>query len=171
VKRRSLFQLCAGAIAAGVAGFAAFRFSEWRKPALLADPAATLSAYVDALVPADGEFPGAVAIGVIPRLLAAIPAEAAYRKLIHEGVLWLDAQARNAGSTSFAALPPAERERIVASAEASPSGSMQRVFFQATRDDVLFHTYTDARSWNGLGYDGPPQPRGFLDYTQPLRQS
>jgi len=167
VQRRNLLQLLLGVLGAGLAGLAAFRSQKQHEPG--ADTQATLRAYVDALVPPDGDFPGAAAIGVVPRLLAAIPMGSDYRKLLDQGLAWLDAQARNAGGENFAALSMAARERIVASAEASTPGSLPRAFFQATRDDVLSHTYTDARSWNGLGYDGPPQPRGFPEYTQPPR--
>ena len=122
-----------------------------------------LSAWIDTLLPAETDFPGAVALGVGERMAAAIAREPAYARLTAAAMGWLAARAREAGGTTFAALPEARRVDIVAAAAASPEGSTPRTFFQATLDDALFHAYADARAWTGLTYAGPPQPIGFPD--------
>ncbi|MEF8714099.1 MAG: gluconate 2-dehydrogenase subunit 3 family protein [Accumulibacter sp.] len=122
-----------------------------------------LRAWLDTLLPAEADFPGAVALGVSERIAAAIAREPAYARLTAAAMAWLAARTREAGGTTFAALPEARRVDMVAAAAASPEGSTPRTFFQATLDDALFHVYADARSWTGLAYAGPPQPIGFPD--------
>ena len=128
-------------------------------------PNANLSAWVDTLVPAEPDFPGALALGVAARIADAIARQPQYAKLAVEAWSWIDAQARAAGKTNFATLSETDREKIVAAAAASALGTAQRTFFQATLDDALFHTYADPQAWDGLNYAGPPQPIGFLDHT------
>jgi len=41
-----------------------------------------------------------------------------------------------------------------------------RPFFQSFKKLVIQFYYSDPRVWNKLAYDGPPQPRGFMDYTE-----
>ncbi len=140
----------------------------WFAPAerKVAAPWDGLRAFVDALVPAD-TTPGAVELGVVEKILAAAEQRAPHLKLLREGTAWLDEQARVRGATSFAALPREEIEAIVGLAAASPPRSLPRTFFQSTLDDALYLHYADPRSWEGLGYEGPPQPRGFPDHAEP----
>ena len=58
-----------------------------------------------------------------------------------------------------------ERGEIVTLAAGAALGSAARTFFQATLDDALFHAYADPRAWANLGYVGPPQPIGFMDFA------
>jgi len=150
---------------AGVTLLAALGAWWSRKPAPHLSPDANLLAWVDTLVPAESNFPGALALGVAERITAAIARDPQYAKLGREALHWIDTRAREHGNASFADLPEARRQNIVAAAAASPGGSIPRTFFQATLDDALFHTYADPRAWVGLGYAGPPQPVGFPDHA------
>lgn len=67
----------------------------------------------------------------------------------------------------FAALDEPGREAVVARAAEAPEGSDPRRFFEQTRIVAFFYYYSDAASWPALGYDGPPQPAGFMDYAEP----
>ncbi len=148
----------------------------WRRaraptPAAAA-PTPTLHAWVDTLVPAEGAEPGAVALGVVERIRAGGRQNPAYGRLLDAGVAWADAQAQHRRGVDFGALDETERDAIVAAAAAAAAGSTPRVFFQATLDDTQYHHYGDPRSWPALGYDGPPQPRGFFDHAMaPARRS
>ena len=42
-----------------------------------------------------------------------------------------------------------------------------RGFFESFRRVVVQFYYSDPKVWKKLSYDGPPQPRGFMDYTEP----
>ena len=149
-----------------VSAFAWWQGRKYRSP-LIDTPAsqATLRAWIDTLVPAEPDFPGALALGVAERIERAIQLEPAYAKLRAQALAWVDDRVRESGGTYFADLALEQRNQIVAMAAASAPGSAPRTFFQATLDDALFHTYADQRSWGGLGYAGPPQPLGFPDFA------
>lgn len=132
-----------------------------------ASPHAELNAWIDTLLPAEPDFPGALALGVGERMAAAIARDPAYARLTEAAMTWLSARASEVGASTFSALSESQRSAIVTAAAASAEGSPPRAFFQATLDDALFHTYADARSWAGLGYAGPPQPIGFPDHATP----
>jgi len=136
-----------------------------QKPAKSVSPDANLRAWVDTLVPAEPDFPGALALGVADRISNAIRRDPQYAKLTQEALNWIDTRARMLGGASFAELPESGRQNVVAAAAASAAGSTPRTFFQASLDDALFHTYADPRAWVGLGYAGPPQPVGFPDHV------
>lgn len=153
----------------GLGAITAWGAWRWRtppdRPAL--DEHASLRAWVDTLLPADGPMPGALALGVADRIEAAAPAGSPAAAVLAAGLGWVQQQAQARGATGLAQLDEAAREALVAQAAASPPGSAARVFFQSTLDDTLYHHYADPRSWAGLGYDGPPQPRGFTDHERP----
>lgn len=44
-----------------------------------------------------------------------------------------------------------------------------RGFFVSFKKLVVQFYYTDPKVWKTLSYDGPPQPRGFMDYTEAPR--
>ncbi|MEW6146075.1 MAG: hypothetical protein AB1598_13775 [Thermodesulfobacteriota bacterium] len=45
--------------------------------------------------------------------------------------------------------------------------AVNRGFFDSFRKIVVQFYYSDPRVWKTLSYDGPPQPRGFMDYSEP----
>ena len=128
-----------------------------------------LAAFLDTLIPDDDMGPGAVRLGVDRKFLAAAK-NRRIRKLMVTGFAWLDEQAKHAGAENFAALGAAERHRIVAQAEASARGSLPYRFFRVSRNVAFFHYYAHPQAWAALGYDGPPQPGGFLDYAEPPKR-
>jgi len=130
-----------------------------------ADHERTFRAYLDTLIPEDAGAPGAVALGIPERLMAAGTAA----DVIAPFCAWLDARARDAGGGSFADLTAGEREAIVQAAESAVPDSPARHAFRRTRHEAFAHYYADARSWAAIGYRGPPQPDGFPDYAQPPR--
>jgi len=130
----------------------------------------TLAAYLDTLIPAD-ETPSATQLGVDEKLLAEAETDSAYLRLIRTGCEWLEEQAKQAGAAHFAALNEEQRERVVNLAAAGEGGPWVEMFFDRTLADAFSHYYADPRSWRALDYAGPPQPRGFADYTQaPVRK-
>jgi hypothetical protein len=44
------------------------------------------------------------------------------------------------------------------------------VFFNQFRLLIIRLYYTDPKVWKKLSYNGPPQTKGFMDYSQPLKQ-
>jgi hypothetical protein len=127
----------------------------------------TLRAYVDVLIPAD-ETPGASALGVDKQLLVMAKGQWTYQRLLDLGLDWLNSQARARYGRNFTELDERNREAVVGQAAAAGYNTLPRVFFERTRADAFFHYYGRPEGWRGIAqYRGPPQPLGFLDYTQP----
>ena len=124
----------------------------------------TLSAFLDTLIPDDDIGPGAIALSIDGKFLAAA-ARGRDRPFLMAGLEWLDDRARQLGAASFAALEEAKRRGIVAEAAAAAAGTMQHRFFRSARYAVFYHYYADPRAGAAIGYDGPPQPLGFMDYA------
>jgi len=167
IPRRSflLMSLTAGLLASSRRLLAALISSD--EPA--SDPAywRCLEAWVDALLPADEYSPGAGELGIPASLADKTIRNPGYLKLVKSGCRWLDQQARDRGARDFAALDESKREIVVRSAEQSAPRSLPRMFFERTRDDTFLFYYARPESWVMLGYKGPPQPLGFMDYTRP----
>ena len=133
------------------------------------DPAIrrTLASYLDTLIPDDEASPGAVRAGIDKGFASWAEASPQYRRLIVEGCRWLDGEAEKAGARSFSELDEEKRNAIVGRASRSARRSVPRQFFDGTRRPAFFFYYGNASSWSAIGYEGPPQPGGFLDYADP----
>lgn len=125
----------------------------------------TLAAWLDTLIPAD-ETPSATQLGVDRMMLDAARNDPDYQVVLRFGRKWLDAQARARGAADFAALDPVAREAVAAQAAAAGKEAAEYYFFQATQHEAFGFYYTQPGSWPGLGYRGPPQPLGYMDYTR-----
>ena len=130
------------------------------------DESNTLSAYLDTLIPPD-ETPGAVQLNVPGMIISKSKTDRKYRRLIKKGCGWLDAQAKYSNADRFASLDEDNRQEIVKISSEGDRGSLPGTFFERIRLDAFFFFYGTTESWKGLGYDGPPQPFGFPDYTSP----
>ena len=126
---------------------------------------ATLGAWLDTLIPAD-ETPSATQLGVDRMMLAAARTDPDYRIVLDFGRKWLDAQARSRGVRDFAALDMAGREAIITLAAGAGEDAPEYHFFLSMRQEAFAFYYARPESWPGLGYRGPPQPLGHMDYTQ-----
>jgi hypothetical protein len=127
----------------------------------------TLAAYLDTLIPDDDLGPGVVRLGIDKKFLAAAAADQRRRALLDAGLAWLDEQAKWGGAQDFVALGEAGRATVVSLAAEAEPGSLPRKFFEATRSGALTYYYSHPQAWAAIGYDGPPQPAGFTDYTDP----
>ncbi len=150
---------------------------------------ATLAAII---IPSD-EDPGAneaVVVDDLDRLIAdSKEKQAIYKK----GLKWLDKISREQYGNGFLALELNEQIsllRRIDEAETmrnrSVTGFMDRVdrkadeiwddffgigensyFFRIIHKDVLVAYFSNPISWNVVGYYGPPQPVGYLDFSEP----
>ena len=136
------------------------------------DPAIrrTLASYLDTLIPDDEASPGAVKAGIDKRFAALAEANPQFRKLIVAGCRWLDGEAVKAGARSFPGLDEDKRNAIIGRASRSARRSVPRQFFDRTRRPAFVLYYGIATSWSAIGYSGPPQPAGFLDYAESPEQ-
>jgi hypothetical protein len=130
----------------------------------------TLRAYLDTLIPAD-ETPSATQLDVAEKIMAKAATDRGYERLIKQGCDWMDKQAKQYGAHNFSDLSEANREHVVSRAAEGEAGILPLMFFERTRADALFHYYGHPQSWRALGYAGPPQPGGFMNYAEaPTRQ-
>lgn len=128
-----------------------------------------LKAWVDTLIPADAT-PSGSALGVDRRMQATAQRSPGGMQLLEQGIAWLDRQSRADFGRDFAQLDEAGRESVAARAASAAQGSLPRVFFEQTRANAFSHYYAQPASWRGIpGYQGAPQPRGFMDQAEPPR--
>lgn len=125
-----------------------------------------LGPFLDTLLPEDG-MPSATGVGVDAEIVRQMQANPRMARAIVTGCLWLDQQADRLGAAEFAALDAAGRESVVRNAEQASRRSLPHVFFSGVRDIAFRHYYAQPETWVGLGYSGPPQPRGFPDFAGP----
>jgi len=162
-RRRRLLQSLAAALAALPRWGSALVI---QPETILPFPQQTLRALVDTLIPAD-ETPAASALGVDQALADLVRRVQDYRRLIDEGADWLDRSARALGAKSFAAASDEQRGAVVRQAEKAQAGTVPRLLFERVRSDALTLYYAQPAAWSALGYAGPPQPAGFLDFERP----
>jgi len=133
-------------------------------------PAArSLAAFLGLLLPADELSPSASQVGVDASLLEEGRSDREFGRLIELGTGWLDGQAKSQGVEAFHQLAEERQLLIVSIAEHQRARSLPRVFFENMRHRAVGHYYANPRTWPGVGYSGPPQPRGFADHDQPMR--
>ena len=125
-----------------------------------------LSAWLDTLLPRDGESPAASELQVPQQILTKAASIPQYRQLLEVGMRWADAQAVLLGAATFVELDEVGREVVVAQAEALTLKSMPRKFLYYTLKDGRQFYYEDAASWIGVGFPHAPQPYGFMDYME-----
>jgi hypothetical protein len=77
----------------------------------------------------------------------------------------LDQQAQRLGSSSFAALPPEQRETLLIECAAAERGSIPWFFFRTVRDGAMRLHYAHPLAWRAVGLSKPPQPAGYMDHT------
>lgn len=133
----------------------------------------TATALCDLIVPADADAPGAVAVGVVDFInewvSAPYPQQAADRKLILDGFDWLDAQAEQRFSRSFAGSSVSQRSEICDDISYLPRARAEfkqaAGFFARYRDLTIGGFCTSPQGRQYLGYvgnvpltsfDGPP---------------
>jgi hypothetical protein len=125
-----------------------------------------LQIWLDTLLPADAFSPAASELGVHARVADKALGNPDYQKLLSAGCRWLNRQARQRAKQAFVDLGTADREHIVQEAERAAMTSLPRLFFEHTREDAFLFYYAQPATWAMLDYQGPPQPRGFMDYTR-----
>lgn len=129
----------------------------------------TFRAFIDTLIPADEISQAASAFGVDTIILEFANTNEAYKLLILQGCEWLNAAARYEGNKSgkFAQQPESARIKIIEVAEHTDKNKAGPARFLKT---VLRHAnsiyYSRPEVWRTLGYSGPPQPNGFIDFDR-----
>lgn len=124
-----------------------------------------LAVVLDTLIP-DGEFPGARQTGILEPLLAQCDSTRQTRRALSEGLELLDRHAQRLGHSSFELLTAPQREAVLLECAAAAPGSLPWFFFRTIREGAMRLHYAHPLAWRAIGLSGPPQPRGYRDYTQ-----
>ena len=112
-----------------------------------------LALVLDRLVPADGGFPAAGALGVALHVEGVVAAAPDTRRLFLYGLALID----RAGPGEFSALTGAERDAVLRDVESS-----QPDFFRALLRHCYGGYYSHPEVIRRLGIEAePPQPRGY----------
>ena len=139
----------------------------WRTLASLWRPrsgeqtARTMAAVADLMFPGANGLPGASALGLHNRVLAAPDLQA----LIINGVVWLDKYAASHGSADFLALDEPRKLAAVDAAFVSTDDGIQQFVF-ALRQHLGMAYYAEPAIKSAFAYTGPPQPDGFADFQE-----
>lgn len=133
----------------------------------------TARALCDVIIPADDSSPSASAVGV-PDFLdewisSPYPVQAGDRRIVLEGLQWIDEEARRRFTKPFAELTPEQQAAICNDlshpAAAKPEHRSPAAFFKRYRDLTAGGYYTTPEGMAAIGYvgnkpsatfDGPP---------------
>jgi hypothetical protein len=143
-------------------------------PLTLTDPQRrTARALCDVIIPADDTSPSASAVGVpdfIDEWISSpYPAQGGDRRLVLEGLKWIDDEANRRFQKTFADLAPEQQiaicDDICNAAKAKPEHRPAVAFFKRYRDLTAGGYYTTPEGMKAIGYvgnrplatfDGPP---------------
>lgn len=123
--------------------------------------------FLDTLIPED-VTPSASQLGLHEALIAHAQGIESYPKLLELGCQWLDLQATSMFKKQFHKLPQNAADKVVSIAANSKNNAIPNMFFERVKTDVFTFYYSHPASWAGLGFDAPPQPLGYPDFTQPI---
>lgn len=112
-------------------------------------------------------IPGCESMGMKDKLMQFLRASKGTAGFFDAGLWNLEAICRKKFNVSFYAL---ENQRDI-DLLVKYIRSRNRGFFQGFKKVVIQFYYSDPRAWKKLAYDGPPQPRGFMDYTEIPKRS
>ena len=167
-RRRFLKAIISGSFLA-LSSFGLWNFQQrfkWPVGSLKTSEIELLAGYLDVLIPPD-DTAGAADLQVHIDIAKKAEGEREYRRVIKRGCRWLEREAAKTENTNFLALDENQRILVVArSAEAAP-GSIENVFFEQLRSDGFHYYYAHPEIWPSIGFQGPPQPMGYLDYRFP----
>lgn len=127
----------------------------------------SLPHFLDTLIPED-ITPSASQLGLHQTLIEHARNIENYTELLELGCDWLDRQAQSMFNHAFRDTTEQEAIAIVAVAEKSSNTTLQNLFFTRIKSDAFIFYYSHPTSWKTLGFNAPPQPLGYPDFTLPL---
>lgn len=120
---------------------------------------------IDALT--NAIMPGSNEIGVHEKLRDLYSQIANKNKILTMGLMAMDRYCQERYSKPFYLLNEKERDLILKWMNELPPKRLENLFFTTFRKEVLKHYFTSPVVWKILRYNGPPQPKGFVNYHLP----
>ena len=151
-----------------------------------------IAALAALIIPTD-DTPGASEAGVASYIDRMVAVSENKQKIYIEGLEWVDNTAKKQYGNNFIELAVKEQIELLMAIDETESKINRRVsgyidrvnrkidelwidvfgggdsnrFFHVVRQDVFYSYYSNPVSWPVIGYYGPPQPAGYLDYGEP----
>ncbi len=116
---------------------------------------------------AEAIMPGAKDLGVDERAAALMLKRPETARIFFSGMRGLERYSRDRYGRPFHSLEEREREAVLRWMASLPRERIERLFFARYRRAVIAYYYTCPEVWKRLKYNGPPQPKGFMDYHLP----
>ena len=130
---------------------------------------AVVERIVDLLVPRDAT-PGALDLGLQHGVMAWVQADSTRTQAVAATVRDLDSAARSSHGGGFMALDAARQIELLQALSQATRTRIGGYGFVLLREETMASYYARPEAWPSLGFAGPPQPLGFLDYTEPPRR-
>lgn len=147
LSRRRFLLLVPVLALAGLAGLSA-----WRNEA-------TLTAFVDTLLPEDELGPSASSTGAVDVLKSSFGGSAIRQAELRLLAAWLDL----ASDGSFAGATPERRNAVVGTLDRLDENTVRWKIYRRARGAVMLHYFSSAERAMAMGLPGPPQPGGYPD--------
>lgn len=139
-------------------------------PSSVASPLhAVVERIVDLLVPRDAT-PGALDLGLQRGVIEWVQADAMRAKAVAATVHDLDSAARSSHGGGFMALAAVRQIELLQALAQATRTRIGGYGFVLLREETMAAYYARPEAWPSLGFAGPPQPLGFLDYTDAPRR-
>lgn len=116
---------------------------------------------------ADTLVPGARKLGIRQTFMDYISKDPGLAGFFDAGIWNLDAVSENKFKKRFYALAKKEDKMAVV----EHVTVRNRLFFKQFRQWVVNFYYSHPQVWKRLSYNGPPQPKGFMDYYLPPQKA
>jgi len=127
---------------------------------------AALQRYIDLLLP-ENKMPGALTLGADQYILKKFENDKAYAKAITMGIVWLNYTAHKLNKTDFVALPETMQLKVISLSEQRAIATLPYLFYQTIRQDVFQYYYGHPEVLKHFYYARPPQPLGYMDFSEP----
>jgi len=109
-------------------------------------------------------MPGAKDLVIHEKLRGLVSRRSDIARIFIPGLKAMERYSRDKFGKSFYSLDEDEKDSVLKWIDGLPKAGQERFFFIVFRQAVLEYYYTSPYTWKTLKYNGPPQPRGFMDY-------
>lgn len=116
---------------------------------------------------AEALIPGSSGIGIKDKVMTIVRADKGLAGFLDAGFWNIDAISRAKFKKPFYSLENTEDINLLI----KHISVHNRMFYKQFRSLVIKIYYSDPSVWEKLAYDGPPQPRGFMDYAEPPKEA
>jgi len=116
---------------------------------------------------AEAIVPGSKSIGIKEKIMKVVRADKGAAGFLDAGLWNIDAISRSKYKKPFYKLENKEHINTLI----KYISVKNRLFFNQFRNLVIKLYYSDPAAWRDLSYDGPPQPKGFMDYADAPKQT